>query len=127
MIGAVGNTVAGIARKVAGFFGLSPAVEGPLSGGGAPEIRGQHFAADIARGMLSGLPSVGSAAHRIAGAAGISPSGAGGVAGPGGGTLQLQVTGGGSGLDQLFMTWLKNNVRANGGDPAMFNRKVAFI
>jgi phage-related protein len=82
-IGKLGSVVAGIARKVAGFFGLSPAVEGPLSGGGAPEIRGQHFAGDITRGMLSGVPGVASAASRLAGAAAIGPAGARG--GPGGG------------------------------------------
>jgi hypothetical protein len=83
-IGKLGSVVAGIARKVAGFFGLSPAVEGPLSGGGAPEIRGQHFAGDITRGMLSGVPGVASAASRLAGAAAIGPAGARGGYGSGG-------------------------------------------
>jgi len=129
MIGDVGSTIGHIAGKIAGFFGLSPAIEGPLSGGGAPEIRGQHFTADIARGMLSGLPAVGSAAQRIAGAAGIGPSGGGYGAGAGGGPIVLQISpgSGGSGLDQMFMTWLKNNVRASGGDPRIFNKKVQFI
>jgi phage-related protein len=55
MIGSIGSVMGGIASKVAGFFGLSPAKEGPLSAGGAPFIRGQHFVADIAQGMTSGL------------------------------------------------------------------------
>jgi TP901 family phage tail tape measure protein len=128
MIGDVTSTVSGIASKVAGFFGLSPAKEGPLAGGGAPFIRGQHFAADIAAGMASGHGSVAAAARQLASSAAISPSaGTGpGVAGGGQFVLQISAGGGGSGLDALFMTWLKNNVRASGGDPRMFNKKVAF-
>jgi hypothetical protein len=54
---------------------------------------------------------------------------------PGGGGLALAGAGGGGPVVQLqfantsgdlFMTWLKNSVRAAGGDPAMFTRKVAF-
>jgi hypothetical protein len=53
---------------------------------------------------------------------------AGGLAGAagGGGQFVLQVQGSGSGLDALFMAWLRNQVRNAGGDPGMFQRKVAF-
>jgi TP901 family phage tail tape measure protein len=91
MIGSVGSAVAGVASKVAGFFGLSPAVEGPLSGGGAPEIRGRHFVDAFASGMLTGLPGLGSAAGRVAGAAGGSSGGGRGVGGGGGDTYQITV------------------------------------
>ena len=111
MIGSIGNVMGGIASKVAGFFGLSPAKEGPLSGGGAPEIRGQHFAADFARGMLSGQSSIASAAHHLAGTAGLgsgSASGGAGTAGSAGGTLTIQIAaGGGSGLEAQFWSWFK--------------------
>lgn len=65
MIGALASTVSGVAHKIAGFFGLSPAIEGPLSGQGAPEIRGQHFAADLARGITGGVGHVETAAKLI--------------------------------------------------------------
>src|ERR1017187_3593237 len=85
MIGAVGSSVAGIAGKVAGFFGLSPAREGPLSGGGAPEVRGAHFTHAFAAGMSSGSARVSAAAARVAGAAGAGRQVGGGTAGGGGG------------------------------------------
>jgi phage-related protein len=66
-IGDVTSSISGIASKVAGFFGLSPAKEGPLSGGGAPEIRGQHFAAAFAEGIMSGSPAVAAAVRAMAG------------------------------------------------------------
>lgn len=130
MIGNIGSTMGNIASKVAGFFGLSPAKEGPLSGGGAPEIRGAHFAEAFAQGMLSRQGAIGSAAQRLAGTAGMGAGSASGGAGGGaaGAPQPIQLTvSGGTGLDQLFMTWLKNNVRASGGDPRIFNRKVQFL
>jgi hypothetical protein len=121
MIGSVGSAVAGIASKVAGFFGLSPAVEGPLSGGGAPEIRGRHFADALASGMLGGLPGVAASAGRVASAAGIGPG-----RGAGGGDVVIRIQPGGSGLDRLFMDWLKYSIRTGGGDPRILTSKVRF-
>jgi len=130
MIGSLGSTMGGIASKIAGFIGLSPAKEGPLSGSGAPEIRGQHIAADIAKGMLSGHGAIASAAQHLASGAAIGSSAGSGAAaaagGAGGVTIQLQA-GGGSGMDQMFMNWLKNTVRVSGGDPRIFNKKVQFL
>jgi TP901 family phage tail tape measure protein len=91
MIGSVGSAVAGIASKVAGFFGLSPAVEGPLSGSGAPEIRGRHFVDAFASGMLAGLPGLGGAAGRVAGATVPGIGGGVALAGGGGRTYNLEV------------------------------------
>lgn len=65
MIGALASTVSGVAHKIAGFFGLSPAIEGPLSGQGAPEVRGRHFAEDLAKGIAGGSDHVASAAKLI--------------------------------------------------------------
>jgi len=83
-IGKIGSVMGGIAGKIAGFIGLSPAKEGPLSGGGAPFVRGSHIAADVAAGILSRTPAVGAAMHAMAAAAGIA--GAAGSAGSAGGT-----------------------------------------
>ena len=109
----------GIASKIAGFIGLSPAKEGPLSGSGAPEIRGQHIAAGHReKGMLSGHGAVASAAQHLAGTAAIGSSGGGGggggaAGGAGGVTIQMQA-GGGSGMDQLFTnTGLSRTVRVS--------------
>lgn len=122
MFGAVGNVVSSLASKVAGFFGLSPAKEGPLSGGGAPSIRGQHFAADIAEGMTSGLGLVRAAAARLSttmqasvpGMTGPGLAGAG-SAGYGSGVLKLQLEWAG-GNDQQIISALGKAVRIRGGN-----------
>jgi hypothetical protein len=124
MFGALGSVVSSIASKVAGFFGLSPAVEGPLSGGGAPEIRGRHFAEAFAQGMISGTGNVQLAAARLAHSAAFG-AGHSGIGSGSGAVIRLEVTGGSSsGLDQMFMTWLKQRVRVAGGEPLIFSRKV---
>jgi TP901 family phage tail tape measure protein len=93
----VGSVVSSVASKVAGFFGLSPAKEGPLSGSGAPEIRGAHFAAALAQGMRSGGPGVASSAGYLAAAvSGGNRPGQGLTAGlAGGGLSALPGSGGG--------------------------------
>ena len=122
MVGRLGSVMGGIASKVAGFFGLSPAKEGPLSGGGAPEIRGRHIAEDIAAGMASGLPRIGTAAARLAGAAALGAAASPALAGAGGnGRLQIEWSGGG-GADQQFLTWIKKNIRIRGGDVTNLGR-----
>lgn len=131
MAGKLGSFVGGLAGKVAGFFGLSPAKEGPLSGAGAPEIRGAHFTEALAAGMLSGRGAVQAAAQHLAGAAALTPGGGGYGGGAGGAAgqvaVQFQLGSGGSGIDQLFMTWLKNAIRTGGGDPRILTKKVAFL
>jgi phage-related protein len=92
MVGSLGSVMGSIAHKVAGFFGLSPAVEGPLSGGGAPEIRGAHFADALASGMASHTGRVAAAAGRLAGAAGLAAGSGAATAGGGHGRgLELTV------------------------------------
>jgi hypothetical protein len=113
MIGHVGSAIGSIASKIAGFFGLSPAVEGPLSGAGDPLIRGQHFADSLAAGMASRTGALGAAARGLAYAA---VPGAGGYGSSGGGwdgKITLEITGG----DAAFRTWLKNSIRVHGGNP----------
>jgi phage-related protein len=120
--GALGSAVSSLASKVAGFFGLSPAKEGPLSGAGAPEIRGRHFADALAAGIRSGTPGAGSAAGGLASA--LAPGG--GAAG-GGGVLRLQLEWAGGQGDSEFMTWLSKNIRIRGGDPRILTQKVSTL
>jgi len=125
MIGSLGGAISGIASKVAGFFGLSPAKEGPLSGGGAPEIRGQHFGRDLARGIESQVGAVHAAASKLAAAAGTDGGTGYGTAGASP-QIIFEVHPGGSGLDQMFMTWFANGVRARGGSAQIITRKPKF-
>lgn len=117
MAGDVGNAVSSIASKVAGFFGLSPAREGPLAGGGAPFIRGQHFAQDLAAGMVNASPSTAAAAAHLAG---MMTGATGGAARPAGGGQQaivLEVASSGQGdFDQFMATWIRKYVRIRGGN-----------
>ncbi len=76
MIGSLGSTMTTVASKVAGFFGLSPAKEGPLSAGGAPFIRGQHLVADIMQGMLNQVPGLGQAMAKVASTVALPPGSA---------------------------------------------------
>ena len=73
---------------------------------------------DIVRGLAGGITSEGptaiTAISRLAGnlASGNLAGGHGGA----GGVLRLEITGGGgNGLDQMFITWLKEKVRVIGG------------
>jgi len=122
MLGALGNMAGSVASKIAGFFGLSPAREGPLSGSGSMEIRGQHIARDLARGMASGAGGVGISAGLMARAA-VPAAGAYGA------PLRLEVTGHGGGmLDQLFISWLRNYVRvAGGGGPQSVQKALGVV
>jgi phage-related protein len=130
MFGSVGSVVGSLAHKVAGFFGLSPAIEGPLSGGGAPYIRGLHFAADIASGILAGRHSVAAAVaelaqltglvsggHPAATAAALGGTGGGGYAAGGGAalagrpmTVNVPITMNGVG-DANFLHWLQQLIQ----------------
>lgn len=125
MIGGVTHAIGSVVSEITSHLPFSPAKKGPLSGRGSPDQAGKRIAQMLGQGMSSGLPSVTAAAARLAGGASVG-GGAGGAGGGGGGTLTLRIQGGGTGLDALFMTWLKQAVRTQGGDPNMFQRKVAF-
>jgi len=113
------NRTAGVAKKVAGFFGLSPAIEGPLSGGGAPYIRGLHFSQDIARGISDGTSAVEAASRGVAlattGGYG-SGGGAGGSSGARGADVTIRFESSGTGeFDQFMLKWIRENARIYGG------------
>jgi len=127
MFGSIGSVVGSVASKVAGFFGLSPAREGPLSGGGAPEIRGRHYAEDLARGMLSGQAAVAAAGRHLAlmsgGAMGPGGYGGGGY-GTGGGRLEIILRAEASDpLMREILRGLRYEIRAgSGGGPDSVQR-----
>ena len=74
-IGGITSVMGGVAGMIADAIGHSPAKYGPLSGSGAPEIRGLHLAQDLARGILAGRSQVQAAISAVAGAAGASIGG----------------------------------------------------
>jgi hypothetical protein len=61
------------------------------------------------------------AAPRVVGGAIAAGSAGGGQA-----ALVLQLGSGGSGIDAMFKTWLRNAIRDGGGSPEILNRKVVF-
>ncbi|HEV2376231.1 MAG TPA: hypothetical protein VGS19_29185, partial [Streptosporangiaceae bacterium] len=113
MFGAVGNAVGSIAHTVAGFFGLSPARWGPLSGSGAPEVRGRHFAQALAAGINAGSPAVAAAAGRLAGAAALGPAGRMGAGGAG--MITLRIDGTDSGIIGMIIYLIRKQIRAQYG------------
>jgi phage-related protein len=94
MIGAVGNAFSGIAHEAASWLGLSPAEQGPLSGGGAPEVRGRHFAQSLAQGILEGRSSVSAALASLSGvmSAGTHPGALAGSSGTSGLHINVPIT-----------------------------------
>jgi hypothetical protein len=57
-IGTLRSVISTIAGLIAGFFGSSPAKEGPLSGQGWTKIRGQHMIQDLVEGIRSEIPNL---------------------------------------------------------------------
>lgn len=119
--------VIGWGESILSHLPHSPAKQGPLSGSGSPDIAGRKIAQMLAQGMTAGAPDVRAAAARIAGAAG--PGGAyGAYGGPGAAAgavpqhliIELRAS------DSRILSGLQATVRAAGGDPQMFIRKVAF-
>lgn len=89
------------------------------------EQHGRMIAAGLIQGMDGSKGLVTAAAGRLARA--TLPGGYPGGASGRGGQVSIQIAPkGGSGLEAQFWTWLKNGVREQGGDPGMFQRKVAF-
>ncbi|MBB3665934.1 TP901 family phage tail tape measure protein [Prauserella sediminis] len=68
MIGSIGDAIGNVAGKIRDFLPFSPAKEGPLSGGGAPENSGAAISRNIAKGMSRGVPQVRRAVRKVAGA-----------------------------------------------------------
>ena len=127
---AIEQLISGISSMI-GSLGsvMGHVVEGPLSGGGAPEIRGQHIAADIAAGMISGQDAVLGASRQLAQAtmAGYSGGSSRPVAGAagsyGGATIEnhfhfdKMIAGDPQGIAREVQTMLKTLKRRNGGAP----------
>lgn len=57
-IGELFNIIGGIAGRIGGFFGASPAKEGPLSGRGWTKVRGQRMMEDLIEGIRSEIPEI---------------------------------------------------------------------
>lgn len=57
-LGELFGLIGSIAGRIAGFFGSSPAKEGPLSGQGWTKIRGQHMIQDLTKGIEMEIPDL---------------------------------------------------------------------
>jgi len=110
MFGAVASTaenlVDSLGSKVLSVLGI-----------GSPSKVARHWGQMVGEGLGLGLDDshgrVAMSAARLAGVA--LPSGTGGYGGGMAGALQIVVQPGGTGLDQLFINWLKVAIRARGG------------
>lgn len=65
MIGSVGSAMSGIASKIRSYLPFSPAKDGPLSGGGAPEVSGARIAETLGEGIMSELYRIDQAADAL--------------------------------------------------------------
>jgi len=137
------DVVEGFIRGIESMFGAIAAAAGHmvsslgsgvlhLLGIGSPSKVahwwGQMVSQGMAEGIDSGAARVAASAARLAGgvSAGLGSGGRYGAAGPAGLQLVITHSGGGTGLDNMFWTWFKNGIRAQGGDPRIVSRKVAF-
>jgi phage-related protein len=114
-IGDVTHAISSIGGEILDHIPHSPAKKGPLSGSGDPVLAGRKIAQMLSHGMVSDLAGISAASSQMTGAVRLGAAGARGYGTAGGGALTLEVTGGGSGLDELFITWLKEKVRVKGG------------
>jgi phage-related protein len=111
-LGSAASSMAGIVRS---FLPFSPAKQGPLSGSGNPYRSGQVIADMLAGGMRSGLPTVESAADRLAAAVGAGGAARGGsalAAAP----AQVVIGSDGSRLGDLLVEVLQGAIRTRGGN-----------
>lgn len=65
MIGSVGSAMSSIASKIRSYLPFSPAKDGPLSGGGAPEVSGARIAETLGEGIMSELYRIDQAADAL--------------------------------------------------------------
>jgi hypothetical protein len=110
MLSAVGSAVGSIVSKVAGFFGLSPAKEGPLSGAGSMKIRGQHLVRDFADGITGQAGYAGTAAGLMARSVIPGAAMAGGAYGGQRVIVEIDIRG-----DEYLAKWIRNQTRVRGG------------
>ena len=65
MISGLGDTMSDVASTVRDYLPFSPAAEGPLSGGGAPEVSGASIAESLGEGVLDEMRAVDQAADAL--------------------------------------------------------------
>jgi phage-related protein len=80
MLSAAKDAASAVVGKVRGFFGNSPAKEGPLSGRGWTRYSGEDFSSDFAAGIRANQSLVTSAAGRLVSGAAAPVSAGQGVA-----------------------------------------------
>lgn len=78
-LGALRDKAASAASTIRNLFPFSPAKEGPLSGGGSPEIAGGKIATMVAAGIEAQTPKLAAAARAMAAATMIGPGGGSGL------------------------------------------------
>ncbi|AYF29315.1 hypothetical protein CSH63_17955 [Micromonospora tulbaghiae] len=127
MLNPLSGVGAAVAQTVRDHFPYSPAKRGPLSGGGNPYYAGRSIVAQLASGVVSGLPTARGAASDLAetfalsGSPLASPPPAyrlpGAAVAPPPAAPRLLF---GGGAPQDFITWVRNNVRVDyNGDPGL--------
>ena len=110
-VGGLMSTVSGLAGDISSAF---KSVLGLLSPSKVFRKHGEDIVAGLVQGIEGASPGALAASRRLlAGAAGAI--GTGGYGGGMAGALQIVVQPGGTGLDQLFINWLKQSIRARGG------------
>src|SRR5580700_7741944 len=134
LIGGMESKVGSMIHSVESFgSSVLSTIESALGIGSPSRYTRQHgmwVAQGLAMGMDDSRSLVQAASRRLAGVveSGFGEPRLSGRAATGGGAamqqIVLKVEGGRSGLDQLFMTWLKNEIRVEGGDPRILSRKV---
>jgi hypothetical protein len=109
-VGGLLNTVKGLAGDVTGAF---KSVLGIFSPSRVFAQHGKDIVAGLVQGINGSSPLASAAMRKLGGGLSLGGVNAGGIGG--GGVIQLQVTGSGSGLNALFIEWLKQEVRIRGG------------
>ena len=130
-IGSVAHAMTSIGSEILDHIPHSPAKKGPLSGAGSPDVAGRRISQMLGQGIILGLPSVTSAAHRMAGAVSgaVMTGGAMRTAGGGGTPIVIEMSiphGAAAMLPAEFWTEFKNGIRVRGGDPRIVTAKVKF-
>jgi TP901 family phage tail tape measure protein len=98
MIGGVGNAIGSVASTIRSYLPFSPAKQGPLSGGGSPDIAGAKIGEMVATGMTQSTAKVTRAGLNLAGAAKLALTGrAGSGLQVGGLSLAVSAADGGGG------------------------------
>jgi phage-related protein len=111
--------VEGLVSDVRSYLPFSPAKRGPLSGSGSPDIAGRKIGSMLAEGIRAGAGGVGNAMTHLTGA--VSAGARGGGAAGGAGRLEITFK-----TQGTLLKAMQAEVRVAGGDPGMFQRKVAF-